>query len=78
MKIAPFDSLVWGSLRLTPITKLYAIHSGIFMTKSPTTPILHTGMKPISSEHSKILTADDDSTKENVHICHLGDWDNPD
>ena len=19
-----------------------------------------------------------DSTKENVHICHLGDWDNPD
>ena len=27
--------------------------------KIPTRPILHTGMKPISSEHSKIFTADD-------------------
>ena len=40
------------------------IHSGIFMTKSPTRPILHTGMKPISSEHSKIFTADDGKLNE--------------
>ena len=27
MKIAPFDSLVWGSLRLAPITKIKLMYS---------------------------------------------------
>ena len=29
-----------------------------------TRPILHTGMKPISSQHSKIFTADDERLNE--------------